>query len=56
MDWLAAAHLHPFDGSIGRLLAVIPRAYLGFGAGTFGFAIVVQQAHAIFQHSNVRIR
>jgi sterol desaturase/sphingolipid hydroxylase (fatty acid hydroxylase superfamily) len=55
MDWLAAAHLHPFDGSIGRALAVIPLAYLGFSAATFGGAIVVLQAHAIFQHSNVRI-
>jgi sterol desaturase/sphingolipid hydroxylase (fatty acid hydroxylase superfamily) len=56
MDWLAAAHLHPFDGSIGRLLAVIPLAYLGFSAGTFGAAIVVLQLHAIFQHSNLRVR
>ena len=56
MDWLAAAHLHPFDGSIGRLLAVIPLAYFGFSAATFGGAIVLLQAHAIFQHSNVRVR
>jgi sterol desaturase/sphingolipid hydroxylase (fatty acid hydroxylase superfamily) len=56
MDWLAAAHLHPFDGSIGRLLAVIPLAYFGFSAATFGGAIVLLQAHAIFQHSNVRLR
>jgi sterol desaturase/sphingolipid hydroxylase (fatty acid hydroxylase superfamily) len=56
MDWLAAAHLHPFDGSIGRLFAVIPLAYLGFTGATFGSAILLLQAHAIFQHSNVRVR
>ncbi len=56
MDWLAAAHLHPFDGSLGRLLAVIPLAYLGFGRATFGGAILLLQLHAIFQHTNVRLR
>jgi sterol desaturase/sphingolipid hydroxylase (fatty acid hydroxylase superfamily) len=56
MDWLAAAHLHPFDGSLGRLLAVIPLAYLGFSQATFGSAIVLLQLHAIFQHTNVRLR
>ncbi len=56
MDWLAAAHLHPFDGSLGRLLAVIPLAYLGFGRATFGSAILLLQLHAIFQHTNVRLR
>lgn len=56
MDWLAAAHLHPFDGSLGRLLAVIPLVYLGFSAGTFGAAILLLQLHAIFQHANLRVR
>lgn len=56
MDWLAAAHLHPFDGSTQRLLAVIPLAYLGFSGATFGGAILLLQLHAIFQHSNLRIR
>jgi sterol desaturase/sphingolipid hydroxylase (fatty acid hydroxylase superfamily) len=56
MDWLAAAHLHPFDGSFGRLLIVIPLAYFGFSAATFGAVILVLQAHAIFQHSNLRVR
>jgi sterol desaturase/sphingolipid hydroxylase (fatty acid hydroxylase superfamily) len=56
MDWLAAAHLHPFDGSLGRLLAVIPLAYLGYSRATFGSAIVLLQLHAIFQHTNVRLR
>jgi sterol desaturase/sphingolipid hydroxylase (fatty acid hydroxylase superfamily) len=56
MDWLAAAHLHPFDGSLGRLLAVVPLAYLGFTAATFGGAILLLQLHAIFQHSNFRVR
>lgn len=55
MDWLAAAHLHPFDGSLGRLLAVIPLAYLGFGRATFGTAVVLLQLHAIFQHTNLRV-
>ncbi|MGZ6977575.1 MAG: sterol desaturase family protein [Acidimicrobiia bacterium] len=56
MDWLAAAHLHPFDGSIGRVLAVIPLVYLGFSQATFGSAIVLLQFHAIFQHANFRVR
>ena len=34
MDWLAAAHLHPFDGSIGRLLAVIVTGVLAAGCGS----------------------
>ena len=56
MDWLAAAHLHPFDGSLGRLLAVIPLAYLGYSRATFGGALVLLQLHAIFQHANLRVR
>ncbi len=56
MDWLAAAHLHPFDASFGRVLAVIPLAYLGFGRATFGGALVLLQLHAIFQHANLRVR
>lgn len=55
MDWLASAHLHPFDAGIGRLLAVVPLASLGFSRGTFGIAIVVLQLHAIFQHANLRV-
>lgn len=55
MDWLAAAHLHPFDASFGRLLAVIPLAYLGFSRATFGGALLVLQLHAIFQHANFRV-
>jgi sterol desaturase/sphingolipid hydroxylase (fatty acid hydroxylase superfamily) len=54
LDWLASAHLHPFDAGIGRLLAVVPLAYLGFSRATFGIALVVLQAHAIFQHANLR--
>jgi sterol desaturase/sphingolipid hydroxylase (fatty acid hydroxylase superfamily) len=56
MDWLAAAHLHPFDGSIGRLLAVIPLAFLGFSRATFGAAILLLTLHAIFQHANFKVR
>jgi sterol desaturase/sphingolipid hydroxylase (fatty acid hydroxylase superfamily) len=56
MDWLAAAHLHPFDASFGRVLAVIPLAYFGFGRATFGGALVLLQLHAIFQHANFRVR
>jgi sterol desaturase/sphingolipid hydroxylase (fatty acid hydroxylase superfamily) len=55
MDWLASAHLHPFDAGIGRLLAVVPLASLGFSRATFGFALVVLQLHAIFQHANFRV-
>ena len=56
MDWLAAAHLHPFDASFGRVLAVIPLAFLGFSRATFGGALVLLQLHAIFQHANLRVR
>ncbi len=56
MDWLAAAHLHPFDASFGRLLAVIPLAYLGFSRETFGGAIAFLTLHGIFQHANFRVR
>jgi sterol desaturase/sphingolipid hydroxylase (fatty acid hydroxylase superfamily) len=56
LDWLASAHLHPFDASFGRVLAVIPLAYLGFSRATFGGALVLLQLHAIFQHANFRVR
>lgn len=56
LDWLASAHLHPFDASFGRVLAVIPLAYFGFGRATFGGALVLLQLHAIFQHANFRVR
>jgi sterol desaturase/sphingolipid hydroxylase (fatty acid hydroxylase superfamily) len=56
LDWLAAAHLHPFDASFGRVLAVIPLAYFGFSRATFGVALVLLQFHAIFQHANFRVR
>jgi sterol desaturase/sphingolipid hydroxylase (fatty acid hydroxylase superfamily) len=56
MDWLAAAHLHPFDAGLGRLAAVVPLAFLGFSRGTFGGALVLLQFHAIFQHANFRVR
>jgi sterol desaturase/sphingolipid hydroxylase (fatty acid hydroxylase superfamily) len=56
MDWLAAAHLHPLDQAITRLLAVIPLFVLGFSRETFGAAIVVLLFHAIAQHANVRVR
>jgi sterol desaturase/sphingolipid hydroxylase (fatty acid hydroxylase superfamily) len=55
LDWLAAAHLHPFDAGLGRVLAVIPLALLGFGTATFGGALVLLQLHAIFQHANFRV-
>jgi sterol desaturase/sphingolipid hydroxylase (fatty acid hydroxylase superfamily) len=55
LDWLAAAHLHPFDAGLGRLLAVVPLVLLGFSRETFGGAIVLLQLHAIFQHANLRV-
>lgn len=55
LDWLASAHLHPFDAGLGRVLAVIPLALLGFSAATFGGALVLLQFHAIFQHANFRV-
>jgi sterol desaturase/sphingolipid hydroxylase (fatty acid hydroxylase superfamily) len=55
LDWLAAAHLHPFDAGLGRLLAVVPLVFLGFSRATFGGALVLLQFHAIFQHANLRV-
>jgi sterol desaturase/sphingolipid hydroxylase (fatty acid hydroxylase superfamily) len=54
LDWLASAHLHPFDAGLGRLLAVVPLVFLGFSRETFGSAVVLLQFHAIFQHANFR--
>lgn len=55
LDWLASAHLHPFDAGLGRVLAVIPLALLGFSQATLGGALVLLQFHAIFQHANFRV-
>jgi sterol desaturase/sphingolipid hydroxylase (fatty acid hydroxylase superfamily) len=56
MDWLASAHLHPFDSATSRIVAVVPLALLGFSRETFGATLVLLQLHAIFQHANMRVR
>jgi sterol desaturase/sphingolipid hydroxylase (fatty acid hydroxylase superfamily) len=56
LDWLAAAHLHPLDTVVTRSIAVVPLFMIGFSRSSFGAAVVLLQAHAIFQHANVRVR
>src|SRR3954470_165236 len=56
MDWLASAHLHPFDSATSRIVAVVPLPLLGFSRETFGATLVLLQLHAIFQHANFRVR
>jgi sterol desaturase/sphingolipid hydroxylase (fatty acid hydroxylase superfamily) len=56
MDWLAAARVHPLDQIVTKALAIVPLYLMGFSKATFGAYIGIATLHAVFIHSNVRLK
>ena len=56
MDWLATHRVHPVDQLMTKTLSLMPIFMLGFSAPAVAIHFAVYQAHALFLHSNVRLR
>lgn len=56
LDWLAAFRVHPLDQIINSTIIALPAAIVGFSPLSIILYAAVYRWHAIWLHSNVRLR